>query len=217
MQAVGDQEFITLLNPASTGGSVRVTAAFADGQGHPVGHSVVDVGASTRQTIVANTALGRAAAGPFSVTLTASGAIEEEAAQYYGGSPNAGWHPGVSFPALAVGGSSLYLPDLATHPPGGIAIDRAVYIYNPGASPIRVDATYYGSAGPAVHAVYSVPAGGIATADVNHDAGTLPPAGGIGVQLNQAAGSSGDGFMAYGVGVTADTLSATEDVGVPSP
>ena len=48
--------------------------------------------------------------------------------------------------------------------------------------------------------------------DVNQDAGLALPAGALGAQFTVSGG--GGSIIAYGVGTTADGLSATEDVGV---
>jgi hypothetical protein len=118
----GDQAFITLLNPASSG-SVQVTASFYGSRGHLRGQSSAGtVSAGTRQTIIANSVLGTAPLVPFSVLLTANGPIMAESAQYYNGSPNVGQHPGVNFEAVPQGGSDLCLSDLATTLPDGAAV-----------------------------------------------------------------------------------------------
>jgi hypothetical protein len=210
----GDQAFITLLNPASSG-SVQVTASFFGAGGHLRGQSsAVTVSAGTRQTIIANNVLGSAAVAPFSVLLSATGPIMAESAQYYNGSPNVGQHPGVDFEAVPQGSSDLFLSDLATTLPDGTAVKRVAYLYNPGTASITVTARYFGAGGATTPKQYSIPAGGITTVDVNSDTASIA-AGPLGAEFVLANGNAGS-FLVYAVGRTSDNLSATEDVGTPA-
>jgi hypothetical protein len=208
----GNQAFLTLLNPAASGPAVQVTAAFFDASGHSIGSpAVVNVAPRTRQTIVANKALGSAAVPVYSVNLTASGVIEVESAQYYGGSPNIGKHPGVDFPAQSSASSDVFLSDLSTRQADGTAVDRFAYIYNPASTAIQVGATYYGSNGSTALGTYSVAAGSITTVDVVADSGASVPPGPVGAEFKAASGS----FIVFASGHTSDNLSATEDTGIP--
>jgi hypothetical protein len=213
----GNQDFITLLNPSTTGNPVQVTASFSDAAGHPVGTAAtVSVAPGTRQTIIANNALGAGAVSAFSVSLTATGPIEAESAQYFSGSPNIGQHPGVAFPAQVGAASDVFLTDLSTTlADNNATLGRSVYLYNPGSTVIQVVASYFGgnSANPSVS--YTVPAGGIQVVDVDQDTQASIPPGALGGEFKLAAGSSG-GFIAYAVGLSTDSLSATEDVGNPA-
>ena len=213
----GNQDFITLLNPNTSGNAVQVTATFSDAAGHPVGTSAtVSVSPGTRQTIIANNFLGTSTVPVFSVSLTATGPIEAESAQYFGGSPNIGEHPGLAFPAQAAAAADVFLTDLSTRlPDNNAALNRSVYLYNPGSSAIQVLATYFGSNGANPTATYTVPAGGIQVVDVEQDTQVSIPPGPLGAEFKLAAGSGG-GFIAYAVGLTSDSLSATEDVGNPA-
>ncbi len=208
----GNQAFLTVLNPAIGGPAIKVVATFYDAAGHGIGNSaVVTVSPSTRQTINGNKALGAAAVPVYSVDLTASGVIAVESAQYYDGSPNLGRHPGVDFPAQSDSSDDVFLSDLSTQLVDGTAVDRYVYLYNPGTKAIQVDATYYGSDGSTAQATYVAAAGGITTVDVVADSGTSVPPGPVGAEFHATSGS----LVAYAVGRTADGLSATEDVGTP--
>jgi hypothetical protein len=210
----GDQAFITLQNPASSG-SVQVTATFYGAGGHLRGQaSAVTVSAGTRQTIIANNVLGSAPLAPFSVVLSATGPIMAESAQYYNGSPNVGQHPGVDFEAVPQGGSDLFLSDLATTQPDGAAVNRVAFLYNPGTVNITVAATYFGGSGATTPKTYTIPAGGITTVGVNSDTASIA-AGPIGAEFVLTSPSAGS-FLVYGVGRTSDNLSATEDVGTAS-
>jgi hypothetical protein len=210
----GDQDFITLLNPSSSG-TVQVTASFYGSGGNLLKQApAVAVSSGTRQTIIANNVLGSAAVSPFSVVLTSSGPIMAESAQYYNGSPNVGEHPGVDFQGLPQGSGDLFLSDLATKLPDGTFVNRRAYLYNPGTGSISVAATYFGGSGATAQKTYSVPAGGITTVNVNQDAGNGIAAGPLGAEYVLASRSTGS-FLVYAVGLTSDNLSATEDVGAP--
>ena len=144
-----DQEYITLLNPSTSGGSVRVTASFYDATGKTITSTTpisATVAPGTRQTILANAAVGTGAAGPFSVLLQGSGGnFIAEGAQYFGGSPNVGTHPGVVVPAVSTASTDGFLSDLSTQlPDGSSGVNRTVYLYNPGTSQITVSGTYLG-------------------------------------------------------------------------
>lgn len=195
-----------------SGPAIQVSATFFDAAGHSIGKpAVVTVSPGTRQTINASKALGSAAVPAYSVDLTASGTIVAESAQYYDGSPNDGRHPGVDFPAQSDSSGDVLLSDLSTQQADGSTVNRFVYLYNPGTKAIQVDATYFGSDGSTAPGTYDVPAGGIATVDVVADSGVSVPPGPVGAEFQATSGS----FVAYGIGRSADGLSATEDVGTP--
>jgi hypothetical protein len=213
---VGNQDFITLLNPASSG-SVQVTATFFDQSGRTINQSqAVTVAAGTRQTIIANNVLGSSTVSPYSVVLRASGPIMAESAQYYGGSPNSGRHPGVDYPALAQGSSDVFLSDLASLLTDNVtAVNNTVFIHNPGGAGLQVTGTYFGGNGKTAQSTYTVPAGGIATIDPGQDASTAIPPGPLGAEYTVSGGTPGT-IVVYAVGRTNDNLSATEDVGMPA-
>lgn len=213
-QPVGDQAYITILNPASSGSPVQVAAAFAGPGGAPLGQPVtVDVPPGTRRTITVNTALGSGPLGPVSAVLNASGPIDAEAAQYAGGSPNSGPHPGIAFAGSATPTTDAFLTDLATALANGTPIKRSLFLFNPTNVAEQISATYIGAGGTPATASYSVPAGGILTVDVNQDTLPLGPATALGAELRLTSGLGG-GFLAASVGVTLDGLSATENLAV---
>lgn len=216
-QPVGDQGYVTLLNPASSGGAAHVTVGFTDSAGHQLGQPVIrDINPGTRQTVVANVALGPTAAGPFSISISSSLPIVAELAQYTGGSPNIGLHPGVAIPAFSGALTDGFLSELSTQQIDAAPVKRTAYIYNPGGSPIQVSATYFGATGTTAQATYNVPAGGIATVNVNQDIQSTIPAGPVGAEYKLAAGSGGS-FIVAGIGQTVDGLSVTEDVSATLP
>ena len=95
------------------------------------------------------------------------------------------------------------------------ALSRTVYLYNPGSSTIQVLAAYFGGNGANPTATYTVPAGGIQVVDVEQATQASIPPGPLGAEFKLAAGSGG-GFIAYAVGLSSDSLSATGDVGNPA-
>ena len=214
-QPVGDQEYVTLLNPNLGGKTASVTVGFNDAAGNALGNGLtVSVPPGTRQTVGANAAIGAKAAGPFSVTLSAADkvGIQAEAAQYFGGSPNLGRHPGVALAALTAPIGDAYFADLSTSGSDGTALNRMVYLYNPLGSACHVAATYVGPSGATVRASYTVGANGIVAIDVGKEVRNAIQPGAVGGSFH-----SDDGyFVASSVARTADGQSAIEEVGAPS-
>ena len=217
LQAVGDQEYITLLNPATSGNPVHVTVGFNNALGQGLGTPQgLNLAPGTRTTVVANLAIGTTAAGPFVVSISSNGAIVAEAAQYFAGSPNVGLHPGVVLPGFTGATTDAFISDLSTQQADGTQIQRNAYIYNPTGTIENVAITYFGTNGATAQASYTVPAGGASTVNVNTDVQNSLPAGAIGAEVKLAAGSSGS-FIVAGIGRTVDNLSYTEDFGIPLP
>jgi len=163
------EHYLTLLNPAVSGTPVSVTASYTGATGGSLGQARVAISPGTRRTIVASSVLGSAETGTFGVALQASGPIEAEASQYFGGSPNSGTHAGVIVPGVASPSADLFFADLSTTMTDGTPLTQTVYLSNPGAAQLTVDATYFGSGGRPVTKSYSVAAGGITAVVVNHD------------------------------------------------
>ena len=214
-QPVGDQDYVTLLNPSLTGVAVQVSVGFTDATGRQLVTPVsVNVAPGTRQTIVANTVLGPSSVGPFSISIaTTNGSIEAESAQYFAGSPNVGLHPGVAY--LAVGGATTdaFLSELSTQQLDLTPINRSIYLYNPNAQSITVSTTYAGATTAAASNTYTVPGNGITVVNVNTDTAPTIPAGPIAAELKSTGGTAG--FVAVALGKTTDSLSTTEDSGTP--
>jgi hypothetical protein len=170
---------------------------------------VVKVAAGTRQTINANAAIGRRAAGPVSVALSATGPIEAESAQYFSGSPNLGAAPGIIVPAAAIPLTDALFTDLGPTLADGAPIRRTVYLYNPDPSPSQISADYFGQSGVlAGSTTYIAPAGGITAVDVGQDAPTSGPLG--------AEFRSTGAFVALAVGLTPDRRCALEEPASPA-
>lgn len=212
LNSVGNQDFITLLNPSLTTAST-VAVSFYNVAGQQLGQTVSKTLApGTRQTVIANTVLGTSAVNVFSVRLNATSPIEAEAAQYFHGSPNIGDHPGVDYPGQFSATTHAFLSDLATKSADGAIVNRDIYLYNPGAVAVSVAATYFGTSGNTDTATYTIPAGGVFDVDVDSDTQTSIPPGAVGAELTASSGS----FIAFGLGLTNDNLSALEDVGIPA-
>jgi hypothetical protein len=214
-QPVGDQAYITILNPALSGSPVQVAAAFANASGVALGQAVtVDIPPGTRRTITVNTSVGTSPVGPISAVLNASGPIEAEAAQYVGGSPNTGPHPGVAF-AGASTTMDAFFTNLATIQVNGTQVNRSLFISNPSANSEQITATYFGANSAVTNSTYTVGAGDILTINVNQDTQTLGPSAALGAALHMTSGAPG-GFLAGAAGLTVDGLAATEDTGSPN-
>jgi uncharacterized membrane protein len=213
---LGDQQYVTLLNPAASGPAAQVTAHFQDASGVALGQPVsIDVPPGTRRTIIANLALGKKAIGPFSVSLHAKDApIQAEAAQYFGGSPNLGQHPGIGLPALTQGAPAMVLTDLSTRLADGAAVARTVYLYNPTTSLVSVEGVYLDGNGDLTTAGYTIAPGGITAIDINSALPASFQAGSLGAEF--LATSSG-GFLAYALGHTTGGSGAIEEVGTAIP
>ena len=144
--ATGDQLYLTVVNPGSSD-TVQVTVHVGDQNGKAVGTvSPITVPARTRRTLSSSQMLGSSAVVPFATTLSSTGPVVVEGAQYFSGSPNAGSHPGVVVPGWTQATSDSYFSALFTALPDGEAISRTVYLYNPGRAPLLVSATYFPSA-----------------------------------------------------------------------
>lgn len=212
-EAVGDQAYITILNPATAGSPVQVAAAFTNASGAAIGSPVtVDVPPGTRQTIAVNAVLGSTPFGPVSAVLNASGPIDAEAAQYAGGSPNASLHPGIGFAGSATSTTGAALTDLATILNDGTPVQRTLFLFNPTALSEQIAARYVGPGGTVADSTYTVTAGGILTISVNQDTQSIGTANVLGVELRVVTPASG-GFLAASAGVTIDGLSVTENAG----
>jgi hypothetical protein len=214
--AAGNQMYITVLNPSQSGPPVHATLTISDATGSVVGDPyTVSLAPATRQTIALSTLLGIHALSPCSVAIQASGAVEAEGAEYLGGSPNTGRHPGMVFPAVAAT-TTAYLPDVSTHLPSGAGVHRLVYVYGAAPRPIQLQVAYFGEAGRGPTATYTVPGGSILTIDVNSDTAHMSGRGPIGMSLAATPGSNGT-FIAVTTGITADGLSALEGTAVTGP
>jgi hypothetical protein len=203
-QAMGDQMFVTILNPLSA--SLRVSARLTDAAGRQVRPPImVTVAGGTRQTLALNAALGAAAMPGFCLSLSGSAPFAAEAAQYYGGSPNEGRHPGSIFTGLAVPLRRAAVTDLSPSL-GGARSRRSLFVSNPASRWTLFTLSYFGT-GVGRRESYRLAPGATKRID-------LPVAAGdeaLGAVLTTATGS--DPVYLEALSRTTDGASATEEVG----
>lgn len=132
----GSQSFVTVLNP--TGSSVTLSLQLRDASGTALQTVPATVGAHARYTFVLPSILS-GDHGYVSGTLTSSQAVVAEAADYYGGSPNHGSHPGT----VVQGTQGAQVGARADVNTRGALLS----VFNPGTAPVRVQVTLGGSAG----------------------------------------------------------------------
>jgi hypothetical protein len=205
-QQSGDQSFVTVLNPGTSPLSATVVAQFFDVNGKSLGTASIAVAPGTRQTINAN-AVVHNTSGVYATLLTSTSPFVAEKPQYYGGSPNAGTHPGVAPSGAPAGVKSAAFPDLSLTDPAGAAQQQTVFLYNPTTAPITVTATYYSTNG-SKSVAYAVAASSITTVNVNTDAAGLP-AGALGATFVVTSAGANDSFVATNIANSADGRSYT--------
>jgi len=138
----GDEHYVTIVNPNS-GSPVTVTMTYFSASGAQIGQPWnVSIAGGTRATFDSNPVVGPSN-NPFSVAISSSGPVAAECVQYFGGSPNIGSHPGAAIPAASVATSDAYFSGLFTTLPDGTAVNRKVYLYNPGTTPVQVSGMYF--------------------------------------------------------------------------
>jgi hypothetical protein len=216
VQNSGDEHYVTILNP-TTGSSVQVTASYADASGHPLGQSkTITIAGGTRQTIISNGVVGAGAVSPFSVALGATGPIAVEGAQYFGGSPNVGTHPGVVVPASSIATTDAFFSALSTTLPDGTAITRKVYLYNPGTSSVQVSATYFPGIAAGAGGTATVTATPSASATVSPTASATTTSTPANTSTSTATSTPTSTATASATQTTSPTPSITETPGGPA-
>jgi len=209
-QRPGDQSFVTVLNPGTSPVSATIVAQFYDALGRNIGSTSLAVAPGTRETLNANQAVSNTAS-IYGTVLTSASPFVAEKPQYFGGSPNAGAHPGVAPTGAPAGVKSAAFPDLNLVDAAGQAEQQTVFLYNPTSAPITVTGTYYSGNGSKSQ-VYSVPAGNIVTVNVNSDAAGLP-AGALGATFTVTSAGATDSFVATNIANTTDGRSYTGNQG----
>jgi len=209
-QRPGDQSFVTVLNPGTSPVSSTIVAQFYDALGRNIGSTSLAVAPGTRETLNANQAVSNTAS-IYATVLTSASPFVAEKPQYFGGSPNAGAHPGVAPTGAPAGVKSAAFPDLNLVDAAGQAEQQTVFLYNPTSAPIAVTGTYYSGNGSKSQ-VYSVPAGNIVTVNVNTDAAGLP-AGALGATFTVTSTGANDSFVATNIANTTDGRSYTGNQG----
>ncbi|MCA1598266.1 MAG: hypothetical protein LC769_04470, partial [Chloroflexi bacterium] len=145
-QRPGDQSFVTVLNPGTSPVSAAVVAQFYDALGRNIGSTSLAVAPGTRETLNANQAVSNTAS-IYATVLTSASPFVAEKPQYFGGSPNAGAHPGVAPTGAPAGVKSAAFPDLNLVDAAGQAEQQTVFLYNPTTAPITVTGAYYSGNG----------------------------------------------------------------------
>jgi len=209
-QRPGDQSFVTVLNPGTSPVSATIVAQFYDALGRDIGSTSLAVAPGTRETLNANQAVSNTAS-IYATMLTSASPFVAEKPQYFGGSPNAGAHPGVAPTGAPAGMKSAAFPDLNLVDAAGQAEQQTVFLYNPTSAPITVTGTYYSGNGSKSQ-VYNVPAGNIVTVNVNTDAAGLP-AGALGATFTVTSAGATDSFVATNIANTTDGRSYTGNQG----
>jgi len=209
-QQPGDQSYVTVLNPSTSPVSATIVAQFYDVNGRSLGTASLVVAPGTRQTINANAVVNNTS-GVYATILTSSSPFVAEKPQYYGGSPNAGAHPGVAPSGAPTGVKSAAFPDLGLTDAAGQQEQQTVFLYNPTTAPITVTGSYYATNG-GTSVAYRVAANSITTVNVDTDAGNLPR-GPLGATFVVTSAGTNDQFVATAVGNTADGRSYTANQG----
>jgi len=209
-QRPGDQSFVTVLNPGTSPVSSTIVAQFYDALGRNIGSTSLAVAPGTRETLNANQAVSNTAS-IYATVLTSASPFVAEKPQYFGGSPNAGAHPGVAPTGAPAGVKSAAFPDLNMVDAAGQAEQQTVFLYNPTSAPITVTGAYYSGNGSKSQ-VYNVPAGNIVTVNVNTDAAGLP-AGALGATFTVTSAGANDSFVATNIANTTDGRSYTGNQG----
>jgi len=209
-QSPGDQSFVTVLNPGTSPVSSTIVAQFYDALGRSIGSTSLAVAPGTRETINANQVVSNTAS-IYATILTSASPFVAEKPQYFGGSPNAGAHPGVAPTGAPAGVKSAAFPDLNLVDAAGQAEQQTVFLYNPTTAPIAVTGTYYSGNGSKSQ-VYNVPAGNIVTVNVNTDAAGLP-SGALGATFTVTSTGANDSFVATNIANTTDGRSYTGNQG----
>jgi hypothetical protein len=164
----GDQAFLSLFNPGQQ--PANVTVQFYNAAGTQVGSTKLVVNASQRGTVQPGSVVGNSVSGPVAAIVTSDVAITAEEAQYYGGSPNQGSHPGT-----AIEGRQTTATRWSFASGDTMNYQESEYIFNPGSSTARVSASFIGSNAQVITATYSISPTSVLTVPANLLAGL--PAG----------------------------------------
>jgi hypothetical protein len=156
----GDQAFISLLNPNHT--QAKVTATFLDGTGKGAGTTTITVKAGKRATMDLDALLHKVQHSPVAVVLNSNVAIVAEEAQYFGGSPNTGSHPGASIEGRQSTATrwSFASGDTAHY-------KESEYILNPSSTSTTVVGRFLGADGQVLTASYQVKANAVISLSAN--------------------------------------------------
>jgi hypothetical protein len=197
-----DVSEVDIINPGpAANGSATVTVSFFSKSGSPINSQQIQVDGMTRETVSVNDIAG---VNPdvFSVVVTSDKNIYVETPLAFGGDPSkGGTYATEDIPGSVPGLTSAAFPYLDTAN-GTTALSSTVFLYNPGATQITVNAVY--SAGTkSVTKSYTVAANSITQVSVNSDAAGLGATSGIGGFFSVASSTPGS-LVAFAQANTSD-------------
>jgi hypothetical protein len=197
-----DVSAVNIINPgAAANGSATVTVSFFSKSGSPINSQQIQVDGGTRETVSVNDIAG---VNPdvFSVVVTSDKNVYVELPVSFGGDPTKGGTYATVLSGGAVPGlTSAAFPflDLAT---GTTGLSTTVFLYNPGASAVTVNAVYSAGSKSATKS-YTVAANSITQVNVGADTASLGATTGIGGFYSLAASTPGS-FVAFALSNTSD-------------
>ena len=199
----GDQAFFSLFNPGAQDAHVNVT--FFNGSGTQVGTASVTVQPGQRGTIQPGSVLSKTVTGAVAAIVTSDVAIAAEEAQYYGGSPNQGSHPGAAIEGRQLTATrwSFASGDTGTY-------QESEYIFNPGTTAAQITAQFIGSNGQVTTASYTVGPKRVLTVSANAVKG-LP----VGVHGSVWTATNNEPVVITQVLLAAGGKAALADQGIP--
>jgi hypothetical protein len=197
-----DVSQVDIINPGpAANGSATVTVSFFGQNGAPINSQQVQVDGGTRETVSVNDIAG-VNPNVFSVVVTSDKNVYVELPIAFGGDPSkGGMYATEDIPGAVPGLSSAAFPYLDAAN-GTTTLSSTVFLYNPGASSITVNAVY--SAGTkSVTKSYTVAANSIAQVNVGTDAAGLGVTSGIGGFFSVSSGTPGS-LVAFAQSNTTD-------------
>jgi hypothetical protein len=197
-----DVSEVDIINPgAAANGSATVTVSFFGKSGSPINSQQIQVDGGTRETVSVNDIAG---VNPdvFSVVVTSDKNIYVELPIAFGGNPaNGGTYATEDIAGTVPGLTSAAFPYLDATA-GTTAVSQTVFLYNPGASSITVNAVY--SAGTkSVTKTYTIGANSITQVNVATDAVGLGVTSGIGGYFAVSSSTPGS-LVAFAQANTSD-------------
>jgi hypothetical protein len=197
-----DVSEVDIINPgAAANGSATVTVSFFAENGSPINSQQIQVDGMTRETVSVNDIAG-VNATPFSVVVTSDKNIYVELPVAFGGDPSkGGMYATEDLPGAEPGLTSAAFPYLDSAV-GTTSLSSTVFLYNPGATSITVNAVY--SAGTkSVTKSYTVAANSVTQVNVAADTAGLGATTGIGGYFLVSASTPGS-LVAFAQANTSD-------------
>jgi hypothetical protein len=197
-----DVSSVNIINPgAAANGSATVTVSFFTNSGSPINSQQIQVDGGTRETVSVNDIAG-VNPNVFSVVVTSDKNIYVELPISFGGDASKGGTYATEDIAGAVPGLTSAAFPYLDQTVGSTALSSTVFLYNPGASSITVNAVY--SAGTkSVTKSYTVAANSITQVSVNTDAAGLGATTGVGGFFSVSSSTPGS-LVAFAQSNTSD-------------